>query len=296
MPLFDEMIANPAAEYIAGGATQNSIRVAQWMLQSPGATVYVGCVGKDASGEKLRACAEADGVAVHYQQDPDTPTGTCAVLVHGTERCLVTKLEAANKYTIEHLHSIRPVWEAARFFYSAGFFLTVSPPSMLAVAEHALEHNKTYCVNLSAPFICQFFTAPLLQVLEYADFVFGNESECEAFGAAMKYEDGASLEAVALRIAALPKKNAARPRTVVITQGAQTTIVVHNGQVAHFAVPKIDKASIVDTNGAGDAFVGGFLSQLAQDKHVFECVRAGHYAAGRIIQVSGTKLSGVPSF
>ena len=63
-PLFAEMIANPAAQYIAGGATQNSIRVAQWMLQAPGATVFVGCVGKDANGDKLRQCAEADGVKV----------------------------------------------------------------------------------------------------------------------------------------------------------------------------------------------------------------------------------------
>jgi hypothetical protein len=27
-------------EYIAGGATQNAIRVAQWMLQVPGAASY----------------------------------------------------------------------------------------------------------------------------------------------------------------------------------------------------------------------------------------------------------------
>jgi len=39
--------------------------------------------------------------------------------------------------------------------------------------------------------------------------------------------------------------------------------------------PQIDSKSIVDTNGAGDAFVGGFLSQLACGKAVSECVRAG---------------------
>lgn len=123
---------------------------------------------------------------VLYQVDETTPTGVCAVCVHGIERSLVTKLEAANKYTIEHLHSIEHVWKAARIFYSAGFFLTVSPQSMLAVAQHAAENGKTYCVNLSAPFIPQFFTEPLLSVLEYADIVFGNESEFAAFGAAMK--------------------------------------------------------------------------------------------------------------
>ena len=44
---------------------------------------------------------------------------------------------------------------------------------------------------------------------------------------------------------------------------------------------------LVDTNGAGDAFVGGFLAQLVLEKPIAECVRAGHYAARTIIQRSG---------
>jgi adenosine kinase len=232
---------------------------------------------------------------VLYQVDTSAPTGVCACLINGKERCLVTKLEAANKYTIEHLHSIENVWKAAKVYYSAGFFLTVSPDSMLEVAKHASENGKTYCINLSAPFIPQFFLDKLLAVIEYADIVFGNESECAAFGASMKYEDQ-SLGAIAKKIASLPIKGSARTRTVVITQGADATLICYKGQVAHFDVPKIDHSQIVDTNGAGDAFVGGFLSQLAMGKHIFDCVRAGNYAAGRVIQVSGTQLSGKPDF
>ena len=36
MPLFTELVKDYDVQYIAGGATQNSIRVAQWMLQTPG--------------------------------------------------------------------------------------------------------------------------------------------------------------------------------------------------------------------------------------------------------------------
>lgn len=45
--------------------------------------------------------------------------------------------------------------EAARVVYSAGFFITVSPESILVVGKHCAEHSKTYCMNLSAPFISQ---------------------------------------------------------------------------------------------------------------------------------------------
>ena len=51
-------------EYIAGGATQNSIRVAQWMLQVPDASSYIGCVGNDHFATKLREAAAKDGVNV----------------------------------------------------------------------------------------------------------------------------------------------------------------------------------------------------------------------------------------
>lgn len=45
--------------------------------------------------------------------------------------------------------------EAARVIYSAGFFITVSPESILLVAKHCAANNKVYCMNLSAPFISQ---------------------------------------------------------------------------------------------------------------------------------------------
>ena len=45
---------------------------------------------------------------------------------------------------------------------------------------------------------------------------------------------------------------------------------------------------------AAAAFVGGFLSQLAQGKSTATAVNAGHYAAGVIIRVSGTALPATP--
>ena len=59
-----ELSTKTGVEYIAGGATQNSIRVAQWMLQVPGATTYLGCVGDDDYAATLKATATKDGVNV----------------------------------------------------------------------------------------------------------------------------------------------------------------------------------------------------------------------------------------
>lgn len=41
IPLYEELVATYPVEYIAGGAAQNSLRGAQWMLPK-NSTVYVG--------------------------------------------------------------------------------------------------------------------------------------------------------------------------------------------------------------------------------------------------------------
>ena len=47
---------------------------------------------------------------------------------------------------------------------------------------------------------------------------------------------------------------------------------------------------------SGDAFVGGFLSQLVQEKPIEDCVRAGCYASNVIIQRSGCTFPEKPDF
>lgn len=291
-PLYQELVDKYSVEYIAGGATQNSMRVAQWMLkEKKGQVAYMGSVGDDAYSKQLEDCASVDGVCVHYMKDQSTPTGTCAALILGGERSLVANLAAANNFKPSHLETpkAKEIIESAKFYYSAGFFLTVSVESLVQVAEHALANNKVYCINLSAPFIVDFFDQQLATAMDYADYVFGNESEAEAYG--KKNGMGSDLKEIALKIAALPKKNSSRSRMAIITQGSKSTIVAYNGTVTEYAVDPLDESMLVDTNGAGDAFVGGFLSQLVQDKDVAECVKAGHWAARYIIQVSGTTIS-----
>lgn len=297
IPLYQELVDEYKVEFIAGGATQNSIRVAQWMLQVPGATTYMGSVGADKYAEELKKTASADGVDVRYHIDESTPTGTCAACIVGGERSLVANLAAANNYKIEHLQKPEnwAVVEAARVFYSAGFFITVSPESMLAVAKHAAENDKTYCLNISAPFICEVppFKQTLLDLLPYVDFFFGNENEARAFAKSEGWETE-DVEEIALKVSRFPKQNGSRPRHVVFTQGADPTVVAVGGKIAKFPVTRVPEEKLVDTNGAGDAFVGGFLSQLVAGKSVDEAVRAGHYAGGVIVQQSGCSLPKLP--
>jgi len=45
----------------------------------------------------------------------------------------------------------------------------------------------------------------------------------------------------------------------VITCGSEPILVAQNGQIHQFPVESIERHQIVDTNGAGDAFCGGWI-------------------------------------
>lgn len=297
MPLYKELVEKYNAEFIAGGSVQNSLRVCQWMLQRPNTAVFFGCIGHDSYGDILDERARSNGVDVHYQRTHDAPTGTCGVLITGTQRSLCANLAAANHFTIDHL--LKPekqkLIDNAEYFYISGFFLTVSPPSIQHIAQHAHKHKRTFLMNLSAPFISQFFKDPLMAALSYVDILFGNELEAEAFAAAQGWDDK-EMKEIGKKMLALPKQNSNRPRIVVLTQGHLPVLLIQENSIKEFPVQRLEPNEIVDTNGAGDAFVGGFLAQYIQKKPLSVCIRSGIWAARQIIQRSGCTFDGIPDF
>ena len=300
--LFAELVDNFPVEYIAGGAGQNAIRCAQWMLQVPRATTYVGCVGQDKFAEQLKASAIADGVDVEYLTEPSFPTGTCAVLIHEKDRSLVANLGAANHYKKEHLElpHIKAKIDAARIFYATGFFLTVSPDALISLGEHAEATNKAFTFNISAEFLIHAFMEPLQRVLPFADVIFANEVESAAYGKARGW--GEDLHEVTVKIAASDSHShhhagKKRQRMMITTRGSLPALVSISGEPClEFPATPVPEEEIVDTNGAGDAFVGGFLAYYVLDAPLEKCMAAGHYAASQCIRQSGAKFLGKPTF
>ncbi|XP_009007931.1 adenosine kinase isoform X6 [Callithrix jacchus] len=240
--LFDELVKKFKVEYHAGGSTQNSIKVAQWMIQQPyKAATFFGCIGIDKFGEILKRKAAEAHVDAHYYEQNEQPTGTCAACITGGNRSLVANLAAANCYKKEKHLDLEKNWmlvEKARVCY---------------IAEAA---------------------------------TFAREQGFET----------KDIKDIAKKTQALPKVNSKRQRIVIFTQGRDDTIMATESEVTAFAVLDQDQKEIIDTNGAGDAFVGGFLSQLVSDKPLTECIRAGHYAASVIIRRTGCTFPEKPDF
>ncbi|KAI9513090.1 adenosine kinase [Russula earlei] len=269
----------------------HAITLLQYVLP-PNSVVYTGCVGDDDFSEQLKRANKKEGLAEAYLVKKGEQTGACAVVITGHQRSLVTTLAAAEKFDKDHLSAphVAPLVDAAKFFYVEGYFLTHGLDSALEVAKKASDSGKVFVLNLSAPFIAQYFKLQLEQVFPYCDFVIGNESEAAAWASAAGRPNKDDIPTIARSIATLPKSNPSRPRTVVITQGPDSTVVVtaeDAGKPKIFPVDRLEESQIVDTNGAGDAFAGGFLGALVSGKSVDEAVLVGHKLAGMGVQLVG---------
>lgn len=116
-------------------------------------------------------------------------------------------------------------------------------------------------MNLSAPFLCEFFQKPMLAAFPYVDILFGNETEADAFAKANKL-NVTDRKQIALKISEMEKINDKRKRIVVITQGTDMVLLAKDGTVTEYPVIKLPEEKVVDTNGAGDALVGGEYESL----------------------------------
>ena len=260
--------------FSAGGAGQNTMRAVQHLLPA-GSTKFFGCVGRDEHGRILGEQARKDGLEPCYQVKEGEATGTCICLLSPGCRSLVATLGAANHFDHAQFDAERDL-QGVQLIYITGFFCTVSPQTIDKIIEFKKSDSGVIlAMNLSAPFISEYYADVQARLVEAADYVFGNETEARAY-AQKHLLPGESTLAFAQAIAKkYPKK------IVVFTQGSEETIIVRDGFTLTVPVTLVE--NVVDTNGAGDCFVGGFLAGLAQSLSLQECATMGHALAAKII-------------
>lgn len=149
-----------------------------------------------------------------------------------------------------------------------------------------------FALSLSAPFIPQFFKDQLDQTAPYWDYVIGNETEALSYAESHSVSTK-SIPEIAAHLAKLPKKNSSRPRVVVITQGTDPTVVAvaksdgGEPEITNYEVHPIGTEQINDTNGAGDAFAGGFMAGIVKGEELKTAIDMGQWLAKLSIQELG---------
>ena len=288
----------------AGGSAQNSMRILQWLFKSTfkgPCTMYCGGIGNDLRGVMLENLVRSASVDVRYALHPSLPTGQCIALINGSSRSLIANIGAAGVYTLDDLEKSNLPLDTVKIIYIEGFFITHSLPVAKELVRQAEEKNIIIVFNLSALYIFKNYHAAICEMIGHAKIVFGNARQMEALAQSLdiKYDDVTdipfllnSLKRIAVNVSKATNEDWLRHGGIfVMSQGESAPAITVWGEGQSVQVEPIKpEGPVVDTTGAGDALVAGFLAGVLIQWEPRDCLEYGCKVASFMVTQLGVTL------
>ena len=80
------------------------------------------------------------------------------------------------------------------------------------------------------------------------------------------------------------------PSTVIVTMGAEGSVISNQSTLSR--IPVCKPTRVVDPTGAGDVFIGAFVTEYVRKKEPFWCACVGSAAASLVVEGIGTSFFG----
>jgi fructoselysine 6-kinase len=218
---------------------------------------YLGCIGNDFLGEIIRKALAAERIDVSRLR-----------VINGTNSWSRIRHVDNDRYFDGNHPSMRDDYRLgpADFDYIAGFDLTHS--SVYSRLEHELQRIKAAAPLLSFDYSSEYDPGYIARTAPHLDI---------AFLSAAREGDEACKDLARLVAAH-------GPRLVVVTRGAKGALA-HDG-TAFFSQPVV-QTEVVDTLGAGDGFIAGFLMALLAGRPLAHALARGAESAARVCTYRG---------
>ena len=254
-----ETVTNAELSTHNGGKGANQAAAAALL----GASVtFLGRVGDDEFGEPLVRALQEKGIDTSLVEKASSEsTGVAFITVTPDGENAITVAPGANRsLTPEDADAASEKVRDARVLVAQ---MEIPGETVLRAVEVAAERGTRALVNLAPTFDVS------RELLEKLDPLVVNEHEAAfLLGSEVEGVDGALSAALGLL--------SLGPRSAVITVGEAGAVFADGESSRHLPAPKVD---VVDTTGAGDAFVGALAAKLARgaslEVAVAYAVRAG---------------------
>jgi len=269
MPNVGETITGTGFSVGPGGKGSNQAVAAA----RAGAEVsFISKIGRDTFGDMaLKTYAEA-GVRPKVVQMDDMPTGAAFIYVNDEngDNAIIVYPGAAGTIDIADVEAARETIEQSLVFVTQ-----LEQPA--EAAQRALEiAHAAGVTTIFNPAPAESFPEAIYPL---CDYIVPNETEAAAIlGFPLDTLDAAR-----------------RAGDVLLSKGVKTALITlgERGVLYHAAdrsihVPAISSGTVIDTTGAGDAFVGGFSAALSRGFEPVEAVRFGCATAGIAVTRRGT--------
>ena len=237
-----------------------------------GDVILLGRVGDDGFGEPLVEALADKGVDTSLlQAAPDSSTGTAFITVTPDGENAITVAPGANRRLApEDVDAASYSIGEARVLVAQ---MEVPREVVLRAVEVAAEKNTRPLVNLAPP-----FEVPRT-LLEKLDPLVVNEHEAA-------FLLGEKVEGIDGALSAAPELLALGPKSAVITVGEAGAVFSDGESTEHVPAPKV---GVVDTTGAGDAFVGALAARLAREESLRDAVAYAVRAGAAAVTEEGAQ-------
>ncbi|NKQ35631.1 MAG: ribokinase [Chloroflexi bacterium] len=273
IPAPGETIIGGDLQTIPGGKGANQAVAA---ARAGAQVTMVGRVGDDVFAGRLRDNLLADGIDASYVQNtPDTASGVALIVVdENGQNSIVVAPGANGRLTPADVTLAKPAIQQADVLLLQ---LEVPLEAVLRAARLAADAQVKVILN-PAP------ARPLPpELLALVDILIPNESETAAL-TGWPTSTQAELAAAATR---LHEQGVA---TVILTLGERGALLSQAGREL-FHVPAFPVAQVIDTTAAGDAFVGGLATAVAEGQRLPEAMRFGAAAGALSVTRAGAQPS-----
>lgn len=294
--IYDCLEKKKDVSYIPGGSIQNCLRVICWCLKSSVNNndlfkiTMLGCVGNDAYKDKIVTALKDIGVCPLLQINNKLPSSRCGVGIYKKERCLIPQIIASNTLSMEFVKKKINQIKDHNTLVIEGYFIKEKYDIVKYLVDEFKAKKKTIMFALSATFLLQEENKTrdkMIKIANDSDYIFGNMEEAQAL-----IEDNTLIFQDTFK--KVHQMFTKKDRYLIITVGAQGVFASkydYEKNNLDFIIqsfpPFIDNDDIVDLNGAGDAFLGGFLSQWLQGKTLDQCCKMGNKASNVIMRNIG---------
>lgn len=247
---------------------------------------WLGRVGDDALGERVIRELRAEDLDVRCVVDATAPTGLMLKERPTSQSTMVSYYRSGSAGSKLSPADIPPGWiEGADLLHLSGITALVSESARDCISN-AIDRARgagvriSFDVNYRSALASADVAGPILQsFVERADVVFGGAEELELIRPGMSAPEAASAIARDGR------------REVILKRGAYGATAFVQNMVLQSPGCAVD---VVDTVGAGDAFVAGYLSALLEGLPISERLLRAN-ACGALLCMSHGDWESSPS-
>ncbi|MFR3322383.1 MAG: carbohydrate kinase family protein [Lachnospiraceae bacterium] len=145
--------------------------------------------------------------------------------------------------------------------------------TVINLVREAKKAGAILCADTKIPTFRQLMPQDISEILPLIDYLFPNENEAALFTGKQDYMEMA--EALHARWAS---------RTVIVKAGKDGCYACSDTERFHMPAHPV---KAIDSTGAGDSFVAGFIAGLLEQKSLWECCEKGTKCAAECVGHAG---------